>query len=153
MLHIWNLIVEIFEWFIPLFSSSSTLWWKTTKSVFHVLFLQFKKPHFLMYHSVKRSMKNKLGAQICKAVLVTNFTTPVFTWRFLVGLVNENLSILILFIRNIDAVIMVLCFTEIIAFRFLLLFGWKHFNSTNEEFMFGFLSLLIRLRALALGEF
>ena len=86
-------------------------------------------------------MKNKLVAQICKAVLVTNFTTPVFTWRFLVGLVNENLSILILFIRNIDAVIMVLCFTEIIAFRFLLLFGWKHFNSTNEEFMFGFLSL------------
>ena len=93
-----------------------------------------------MYHSVKRSMKNKLGAQICKAVLVSNFTTPVFTWRFLFGPVNENLSILILFIRNIDAVIMVLCFTEIIAFRFLLLYGWQHFNSTNEEFMFGFMS-------------
>ena len=95
-----------------------------------------------MYHSVKkRSMKNKLVAQSCKAVLMTNFTTSVITWRFLVGPVNENLSILILFIRNFDAVIMMLCFTEIIVFRCLLLFGWKHFNSTNEEFMFGFLSL------------
>ena len=100
-----------------------------------------KKPHFLMYHSVKRSIKNKLVAQICKAVLVTNFTTPVLTWRFLVGPVNENLSILILFIRNFDAVIIMLCFTEIIAFRFLLLFGWKHFNSTNEEFMFIFVNV------------
>ena len=86
-------------------------------------------------------MKNKLFAQICKAVLVTNFTTPFFTWRFLVGPINENLSILTVFIRNIDAVIMGLCFTEIIAFRFLLLFGWKNFILANQEFMFRFLSL------------
>ena len=96
-----------------------------------------------MYHTFlkNRSMKNKLFAQICEAVLVSNFTTPFYTWRFLVGPIIENLSILILFIRNINALIMVLCFTEIIAGRFLLLFGWKHFNSTNEEFMFRYLNL------------
>ena len=86
-------------------------------------------------------MKNKLFAQICEAVLVSNFTTPFYTWRFLVGPIIENLSILILFIRNINALIMVLCFTEIIAGQFLLLFGWKHFNSTNEEFMFIFVNV------------
>ena len=96
-----------------------------------------------MYHILlkNRSMKNKLFAQICEAVLVSNFTTPFYTWRFLVGPIIENLSILILFIRNINALIMVLCFTEIIAGRFLLLFGWKHFNSTNEDFMFRYLYL------------
>ena len=96
-----------------------------------------------MYHTFlkNRSMKNKLFAQICEAVLVSNFTTPFYTWRFLVGPIIENLSILILFIRNINALIMVLCFTEIIAGRFLLLFGWKHFNSTNEEFMFIFVNV------------
>ena len=119
----------------------STLWWQITKSFLFFRFFTIQKATLSDVSLCQRSMKNKLVAQNCKALLVTNFTTPVFTWRFLVGLVNENLSILILFIRNINCLIMALCFTEIIAGRFLLLFGWKYFNSTNEEFMFGFLSL------------
>ena len=87
-------------------------------------------------------MKNKLLAQICKAVVISDIlSTPVFTWRFLVGPVNDHLSIFVEFVRNINSVIIFLCFMEIITFRFLMLYGWKHFNSTNEEFMFGFLSL------------
>lgn len=84
----------------------------------------------------KRSLKNKLLAQICKIIVVNNILiTPVFTWRFLVGPINEQLSIFVEFIRHFDAVMIFLCFMEIIVFRFLLLFGWKHFNSTNEDFM------------------
>ena len=89
-----------------------------------------------MYHFKKRSLKNKLLAQICKIIVVNNILiTPVFTWRFLVGPINEQLSIFVEFIRHFDAVMIFLCFMEIIVFRFLLLFGWKHFNSTNEDFM------------------
>ena len=89
-----------------------------------------------MYHFKKRSLKNKLLAQICKIIVVNNiFITPVFTWRFLIGPINEQLSIFVEFIRHFDAVMIFLCFMEIIVFRFLLLFGWKHFNSTNEDFM------------------
>ena len=84
----------------------------------------------------KRSLKNKLLAQICKIIVVNNILiTPVFTWRFLVGPINEQLSIFVEIIRHFDAVMIFLCFMEIIVFRFLLLFGWKHFNSTNEDFM------------------
>ena len=87
-------------------------------------------------------MKNKLLAQICKTIVVNNIViTPTFTWRFLVGPINEPLSIFVEFIRHFDAVMIFLCFMEIIAFRFLLLFGWKHFNSTNEEFMFVFVNI------------
>ena len=90
----------------------------------------------------KRSMKNKLLAQICKALVITDIlSTPVFTWRFLVGPVNDHLSIFIEFVRNINSVIVFLCFMEIIAFKFLMLYGWKHFNSTNEEFMFFFVNV------------
>ena len=98
--------------------------------------------HFQMYHFEKRSMKNKLLAQICKALVITDIlSTPVFTWRFLVGPVNDHLSIFIEFVRNINSVIVFLCFMEIIAFKFLMLYGWKHFNSTNEEFMFFFVNV------------
>ena len=94
-----------------------------------------------MYHFKKRSLKNKLLAQICKIIVVNNIIiTPVVTWRFLVGPINERLSIFVGFIGHFDAVMIFLCFMEIIVFRFLLLFGWKHFNSTNEEFVFCFMS-------------
>ena len=81
-------------------------------------------------------MKNKLMAQNSKAIIALSIlSTPVFTWRFLIGPINEQLSIFVEFIRHFDAVMIFLCFMEIIVFRFLLLFGWKHFNSTNEDFM------------------
>ena len=87
-------------------------------------------------------MKNKLLAQICKTIVINNIViTPTFTWRFLVGPINEPLSIFVEFIRHFDAIMIFLCFMEIIAFRFLLLFGWKHFNSINEEFMFVFVNI------------
>ena len=87
-------------------------------------------------------MKNKLLAQICKAVVISDIlSTPVFTWRFLVEPVNDHLSIFIGLIRNINSVIVFLCFMEIIVFRFFMLFGWKHFNSANEEFMFVFANI------------
>ena len=98
--------------------------------------------HFQMYHFEKRSMKNKLLAQICKALVINDIlSTPVFTWRFLVGPVNDHLSIFVEFVRNINSVIIFLCFMEIITFRFLMLYGWKHFNSTNEEFMYVFINM------------
>ena len=87
-------------------------------------------------------MKNKLLAQICKIIVVNNIIiTPVVTWRFLVGPINERLSIFVGFIGHFDAVMIFLCFMEIIVFRFLLLFGWKHFNSTNEDFMSVFVNV------------
>ena len=87
-------------------------------------------------------MKNKLLAQICKAIVISVIlSTAAFTWRFLIGPTNDNLSIIIAFVRNINAVIIHLCFMEIIAFRVLLVFAWKHFNSTNDEFIFFFVNV------------
>ena len=87
-------------------------------------------------------MKNKLLAQICKAIIANSIlSTPVFTWRFLIGPINEHFSIFVSFIRCFDASIMLLCFMEIIILRFLNLFAWKHVNMTNEELTFRFLSM------------
>ena len=65
----------------------------------------------------------------------------VFTWRLLIGPVNKHLSIFAVFCENISSNHVLLCFSEITMFRFLMLFGWKHFNSINEEFIFNFINL------------
>ena len=87
-------------------------------------------------------MKNKLFAQICKAVIANAIlSTPFFTWRFLIGPINEHFSIFVSFIRCFDATIMLLCFMEIIIFRILNLFVHKHLNIGNEELMSRFLDI------------
>ena len=87
-------------------------------------------------------MKNKLLAQICKAVIANAIlSTPFFTWRFLIGPINEHFSIIVSFIRSFAVSNMLLCFMEIIIFRIIFLFGWKHFNTTNEELIFRFLNM------------
>ena len=86
-------------------------------------------------------MKNKLLAQICKAIIANAIlSTPSFTWRFLIGPINEHFSIFVSFIRCFDVTIMLLCFIEIIVFRILNLFVW-HLNPTNEDLMFRFLNI------------
>ena len=54
--------------------------------------------------------------------------------------INEHLSIFDSFVRSWVIHIMLLCFLEIIVFRILNIFVWKHFNTTNEELMFHFLN-------------
>ena len=87
-------------------------------------------------------MKNKLLAQICKAISANAiFSTPIFAWRFLIDPINEHLSIFVSFIRCFEAIIILLCFMEIIIFQILNLFVWKHFNTTNEEFVYVFVTI------------
>ena len=113
------------------FNSTSFKIFHGIASIFVMLVAFFSYSGFIHYEyygedPMKRSMKNKLVAQICKALFIYNLlATPIFTWRILIGPVNENLSTFTIFIRNCNGMIIPLCFTEIIAFRFLMLFGWK----------------------------
>ena len=91
---------------------------------------------------MRRSMKNQLVAQICKVIFTYNIlATPVILWRVLFGPVYEQISLIALFMRHCSAIIIPLCFTEIILFQFLMLFAWKSFNYTNEDFMFTVISI------------
>ena len=129
------------------FNSTSFKIFHGIASIFFMLIAFFSYSGFIHYEyygadPMKRSIKNKLVAQICKALFIYNIlVTPVFTWRILIGPVNENLSTFTIFIRNCNGMIIPLCFTEIIAFRFLMLFGWKHFNTTNEDLMFAVINM------------
>ena len=91
---------------------------------------------------MRRSMKNQLVAQICKVIFTYNIlATPVILWRVLIGPVYEQFSLLALFMRHCSTILVPLCFTEIILFQFLMLFAWKSFNHTNEDFMFTVISI------------
>ena len=90
---------------------------------------------------MKRSMKNKLVAQICKVIFTYNISaTPVILWRVLIGPVYEQFTSLVCFMRHSSTILIPLCFTEIILFQFLMLFT-KSFNYTNEDFTFTVISI------------
>ena len=92
---------------------------------------------------MRRSMKNQLVAQICKVIFTYNISaTPVILWRVLIGPVYEQFALLAQFMRHCSTILVPLCFTEIILFQFLMLFAWKSFNYTNEDFMFKVISIV-----------
>ena len=88
----------------------------------------------------KRSMKNKLIAQLCYSLLVHGMTsTPAYAWRILVGPINKSIAILVLFVRFFIGIYEYLCLTEIVLYRVIMSLSWKSFSLMNEELIFIFL--------------
>ena len=86
---------------------------------------------------MKRSLKNKLIAQICiSIILLSIYYSPAFAWRVIIGPLNEKFAVFSVFSRNLGGTFNILCFTEIIIHKVLLTFGFKHFCSIDEEFIF-----------------
>ena len=91
---------------------------------------------------LKRSLKNKLFTQICKSFIFQYLThNPGFACRVLIGPFNENLTMFFIFSQKLSGTFNVLCFTEIILHKVSMLFGFKHFCLTNEEFVFMFINM------------
>ena len=88
----------------------------------------------------KRSMKNKLWAQLCYCLLVMAMTSsPAYAWRILIGPLNESIAIIILFIRCLIAIYLYLCLTEIVLYKVIMALHWKSFSLMNEDLIFIFL--------------
>ena len=99
-----------------IFNSTSFKIFHGIASIFVMLVAFFSYSGFIHYEyygedPMKRSMKNKLVAQMCKAIFIYNLlATPVFTWRILIGPINENLSTFTLFIRHCNGMIIPMCY-------------------------------------------
>ena len=67
---------------------------------------------------MKRSIKDKLISQsffvLMVAILVSNHG---FAWRIIIGPLNDNISIMIISIRQFAATNFLLCITEVISFK------------------------------------
>ena len=91
---------------------------------------------------MKRSLKNKLIAQICiSIILLSIYYSPAFAWRVIIGPLNEKIAVFAIFCRNLGGTFNILCFTEIIIYKVLLSYGFKHFCSIDEEFIFMVLNI------------
>ena len=91
--------------------------------------------HFEHYggDAMKRGIKNKLIAQAFVAILTFScINNPMFAWRILIGPLNESITMLNIFCRHFMATYGCLCFTNIILWKVLILFGWKHFCSIGN---------------------
>ena len=85
----------------------------------------------------KRSMKNKLWAQLCYCLLVMAMTSsPAYAWRILIGPLHKSIVIIILFTRCFIGIYDYLCFTEIVLYKVIMAFSWKSFSLMNEELIF-----------------
>ena len=85
---------------------------------------------------MKRSIKNKLisqGLLVLMAQIVVN--NSGFAWRIVISPLNPNISLFVLFVRQFFATTVVLCITEFISFKVLMLYGWSYFCSMDEVFL------------------
>ena len=88
----------------------------------------------------KRSMKNKLWAQLCYCLLVMAMTSsPAYAWRILIGPLIKSVVMVILFTRCFIGIYEYLCFTEIVLYKVIMALSWKSFSLMNEELIFIFL--------------
>ena len=104
---------------------------------------------------MKRSIKNKLISQSFVVLMMEiAIYNSGFAWRIIVGPLNPNICLFILFIHNFFAIIVAICITEIISFKVFMLYGWTYFCSMDEvflsqtiltfNFLFGFCTQLCR---------
>ena len=104
---------------------------------------------------MKRSIKNKLISQSFVVLMMEiAIYNSGFAWRIIVGPLNPNICLFVLFVHNFFAIIVVICITEIISFKVFMLYGWTYFCSMDEvflsqtiltfNFLFGFCTQLCR---------
>ena len=93
--------------------------------------------HFEYYGGdpMKRSIKNYLLAQIFLMLIFFNIMWLGFAGRILIGTLNEDIAVVVIFLRQFSVIYIVLCFSEIIVCDVLMLFGWKHFCFIDEIFL------------------
>ena len=94
--------------------------------------------HFEYYGGdpMKRSLDNQLVAQMCNTYVFHFFTSnPSFAWRIIVGSLNPELTPIIQFCRECINTYLYLCLTEIVIFKIVILFAWKHFCFFDESFV------------------
>ena len=130
------------------FIDSIPLGWKVTHGI---VFFMSEISTFVCYSGflhyeyyggdpAKRSMKNKLWAQLCYCLLVMAMTSsPAYAWRILIGPLNESIAIIILFIRCLIAIYLYLCLTEIVLYKVIMALHWKSFSLMNEDLIFIYL--------------
>ena len=85
---------------------------------------------------MKRSIKNKLISQgfflLMISIVVNN---PGIAWRIIIGPLNPQISLIIIFVRQLTTITIVVCITEIVLFKVFMLYGWTYFCSMDEVFL------------------
>ena len=85
---------------------------------------------------MKRSIKNKLISQsfivLMMEIVIYN---SAFAWRIIIGPLNTNICLFVLFIHNFFAIIVAICITEFISFKVFMLYGWCMHSCINHQNM------------------
>ena len=85
---------------------------------------------------MKRSIKNKLISQSLVLLMMEIILyNSGFAWRIIIGPLNPNICLVVLFVHNFFAIIVVICITEMISFKVFMLYGWTYFCSMDEVFL------------------
>ena len=104
---------------------------------------------------MKRSIKNKLISQSFVVLMMEiAIYNSGFAWRIIIGPLNPNVCLVVLFVHNLFGMVVVICITEIISLKVFMLYGWSYFCSMDEvflsqtilsfNFLFGFCTQLCR---------
>ena len=91
---------------------------------------------------LKRSLRNKLIAGLATAQLLITYTDGFgFSWRILIGPLNDQLAMLIVYLRHCSSVFIFLHLSELMIYCACSFFGWNYICAMEEDFFFTFIVL------------
>ena len=71
-----------------------------------------------------------------KNIFLNSFNSnPSFAWRFIIGPLNSEVTMIIQFCRNFANTYVYLSITEIILIKVVMLYAWKHICDLDETFV------------------
>ena len=85
---------------------------------------------------LKRSLKNQVMIQIWYCPFIAhNICTPLLTWRILFGTLNPNIAVFESFLGNVFTTWGLLCITETVVIKALMISKFSYMAGINDDFM------------------
>ena len=85
---------------------------------------------------MKRSIQNKLISQsLVMLMMEIALYNSGLAWRIIIGPLNPNICLFVLFVHNFFGIVVAVCITEIISFKVFMLYDWTYFCSMDEVFL------------------
>ena len=121
-----------------------SLWIKILGCIICILMVTFNNAYSILVclfekyggDPMKRLLKNQIMVQICYTGIVSNnICSPLITWRLIFGPLNPHIAAIQCVFANFYRSWMLLCWTETIIIKALMLHNFSLMNGVNEAFI------------------
>ena len=86
---------------------------------------------------LKKQLQNRLLAQMVFMLLIYTYTNNfLYAWRVFFGPLNIFLAYISFISKQIGVTFAMVCITEIVIFKVIMIYAWKHYSIADETFIY-----------------